>query len=367
MEALLEQAKTYRRVSVASDTLASDERRKLTVAAGQLGLAVYKELDEVTRKPHLIITLSREEACDPAHLTPVHLKLLGDVCGVPLSDPATVLEDLALFGVADGAQLVTDFVDEVRRYGCSGLKRRDIILREEMEIALCERPEYKAFQEAPVPTLQGKLDLPMTIAKRIYQAANAGRLFFSIDLRAAIFQVYRSLGICQGADTWAEWVARFTPSPIVARNKFMRVRIFGSLDKSRTHAILWQNAIWDVYQRIVAAWPEADERRLAIEGDEIILSTTPDTIINDARHLLQDAGLAEQSATVKVRCYRLLPLTVDVSAASAPRNSHTINCFVRQDIDLATGEPSGAFDVKCVQGLFRKQAMLAARAHLVAK
>jgi hypothetical protein len=184
-------------------------------------------------------------------------------------------------------------------------------------------------------------------------------------LKSAIFHCYRELGICKEASSWAEWVARFTPSKTFARNKFVRVRIFGGLDKARTHITLWQNKIWALYeQHILPAWPEAAQRRMAIEGDEIVLSTTLDKIVADAHTLLDKVDLAALSDTVNVRCYRLLPLKVDVSAADAPRNSHTINCFVRQDMNLATGQPSGTWDVKCVQGPFRKRAMLAARAHL---
>jgi hypothetical protein len=353
------------RCTVESASMSGDERRKLTLEAERRGWVVFKELDEAKRKPHLVITRSRNEACDPEHMTPAQLEVLSNLCNVPLSDPATVLTDLALFGVDDAEQLVTDCVDELRRYGTTGLKRRDRILQEEMKDHLSAQPEYKAFQQGAVPVLVGAVDPSMTIKQVVYQAANKDKLFFSIDLKSAIFHCYRELGICKDADSWATWVARFTPSKTFARNKFVRVRLFGGLDKARTHVTLWQNKIWVVYQgRILPAWPEAAERRVAIEGDEIVLATTPETLIADARLLLDKAGLAEQAAYINVRCYRLLPLTVDVSAEDKPRNSHTINCFMRQDMDLATGQPSGAYDVKCVQGPFRKRAMLAAHADL---
>jgi hypothetical protein len=169
MEALFEQAQAQGHATVPSATLSGDERRKLTLEAERRGWVAYKELDDVTHKPCLVITRSRNEACDPDKLTPPQLKVLGDLCNVPLSDSATVLQDLSLFGIQDGAQLVADAIDEIRRYGSAGLKRRDRILQEEMEHALRSQPEYKAFQEGAAPILAGAVDPSMTIMRVVYQ------------------------------------------------------------------------------------------------------------------------------------------------------------------------------------------------------
>lgn len=207
--------------------------------------------------------------------------------------------------------------------------------------AIRQEPEYTQLHAEPPPLL-ATVDPPFTILKRIYQPKNGGKVFFAIDMKSAIFQCYRDLGIIKNAATWEEFIAEFSPSRTFAPNKLVRVRIFGKLDKSKVHPILWKNAIWKVWQQMVAAWPELGERLMAIEGDEVVLSCPEDSITSAARRLRESCGVGtlEQEGRITFQCYRLIPFQLEGLKSSS---------FIRQKLDLSTGQPTGEFDLKCTQ------------------
>jgi hypothetical protein len=220
--------------------VSGEQSRWLTVRAELRGLVVYKETD-ASKSSHLVVTRSRDEPCDPHHLTPPQLKAFSDCCDVALDNPNTLIDDIAMYGIP--LTTLTSFVDEVKRYGVAALKRRNIILEQEIVSEIQKQSKYKNLQERRVERV-GALDPTGTIQRKIYIETNTNRLFFSIDLRSAIFNCYKQLGIIT-TNTWAEFVSQYTPSISFANNKPARLHIFGELDKQRTHIILWNNALWD--------------------------------------------------------------------------------------------------------------------------
>ncbi len=369
-ETLLQQVRETGSARVFSADLTSEARRSLTLAADRAGFVAYKELDSVSRKPVLVIVESCNEVCDPNVLTVPQLKIFSDLCNVPMDDPATLSEDMKLYGVSDDS--LAAFVDDVRRFSLNGLKRRDRILQQEIVLYLAAQPEYIAFQQLnPPPTLEGKMNDAFTISQRVYNRENANCVFFSIDLKGAIFQCYRDLGIVKDATTWSEFVKRFTSSRTFAMNKFVRNCIFGELDKKNTHPILWKNAIWRVWQQVLTAWPEAAARLVAIENDEFILACPggDNSVAADAKQLIGPCGLGAlcDAGRINLRCYKLYPLKLEATSAEQPAELCYIRQMVRLDPNppnLTSGRPMAEYDIKCVKRPNRKRAMLMAQSHV---
>lgn len=89
---------------------------------------------------------------------------------------------------------------------------------------------------------KGRFEIPQEIrgvrfskSSDIYNRNNAGKEFFSIDLRKANFQVlkYYNPEIVFGADTYEDFISKFSDFEYLKKSKYLRQVIFGNLNVGR--------------------------------------------------------------------------------------------------------------------------------------
>ena len=97
-------------------------------------------------------------------------------------------------------------------------------------------PEYTAFLQEDMNRYAVETPrIPNLAGRDVYVLPNDGRRFISIDMRKANFQVLRkySRALVFGADTYEEYIRRFTDMPYVAQSKYTRQVIFGNMCPKR--------------------------------------------------------------------------------------------------------------------------------------
>jgi hypothetical protein len=347
-------------------TLSPAERRQLTLALDRRGLVVVK-MKQRGEEEALKLTASLNQPVDLDNLTVLQLRYISDLVGtpLPLTDPATASEDLQLLGFDD--RFLEQVADDLRRFGVEGLVRRDRIVEHEAAADVQATCAHFIVPESVLPAdyhrFRGKT------GKLVYSERSAGKCFVSVDLRAAVFFAFRDLARAEEpgsrlarAESWTEYLESFTSSKTLARNKALRLRVFGKL-KLKDPGRLWQNRLWGLWQDLHAAWPEAREHLVAFEHDEFILQVEPEAV----PAVLQRVAWSPDQ--VRVQAFRLHALRLEPKRTNTNKNKNKKEnkapppFFVRQHLGLE-GAATGSFDVKCVPGLQRVEALRVAQAHL---
>lgn len=92
---------------------------------------------------------------------------------------------------------------------------------------------YKSFNEEDMGKYSVKYkDLP---SKDIYKPSNVGKLFISIDMRKANFSALKfyDKSIFSNADTWEEFIERYTENKHIVNSKYIRQVILGNCNPKR--------------------------------------------------------------------------------------------------------------------------------------
>ncbi len=92
---------------------------------------------------------------------------------------------------------------------------------------------YKRFNEEDMGKYSVKYkDLP---SKDIYKSSNVGKLFIGIDMRKANFSALKfyDKSIFSNADTWEEFVGRYTENKHIVNSKYIRQVILGNCNPKR--------------------------------------------------------------------------------------------------------------------------------------
>lgn len=92
---------------------------------------------------------------------------------------------------------------------------------------------YNRFNEEDMGKYSVKYkDLP---SKDIYKSSNDGKLFISIDMRKANFSALKDYdrSIFRNADTWEEFIGRYTKNEHIINSKYIRQVILGNCNPKR--------------------------------------------------------------------------------------------------------------------------------------
>ena len=105
---------------------------------------------------------------------------------------------------------------------------RDKIITDTME-----NPAYKEFTQMDMK--QFAFERPNVSKNNVYNGENIGKKFLSVDLSKANFQAlkYVNPDIVLGAETYKDFIAKFTSLDYVAMSKYSRQVIFGKLNVDR--------------------------------------------------------------------------------------------------------------------------------------
>ena len=146
-------------------------------------------------------------------------------------------------------------------------------------------PAYQEFIKMDMQKFQFKR--PEGVSKNnVYNGENLGKLFFSVDLTKANFQALRyvSPDIVLGAETYPEFIGKFSDMEYVAQSKYTRQVVFGKLnvDRQMTVERYITYKIWELISNMPGVMKSESDGLLeymwlrSMSNDELIFEVYPD-------------------------------------------------------------------------------------------
>ena len=116
-------------------------------------------------------------------------------------------------------------------------------------------------------------DKPNITSNNIYNQENVGKFFVSIDFKKANFQTLKNVdkNIVLGADTYEDFVGKFTDLDYFKESKYCREVVFGKMNPKR-HITIEKYFIVQLYKRIIEEFPKLDGKCVSLANDEIIFN-----------------------------------------------------------------------------------------------
>lgn len=136
-----------------------------------------------------------------------------------------------------------------------------------------ELPEYKEFLTHDMKDFAIVVpSLPDSSKCDVYNMTNIGKYFVSIDMRKANFQVMKKYNpaIVFGANTYEEYISKFTDLDYIKKSKYTRQVIFGNMNPKRQTTIqrFYMRQIFDL---IVGHYSIPLKEVAVFTNDEIVL------------------------------------------------------------------------------------------------
>jgi hypothetical protein len=135
--------------------------------------------------------------------------------------------------------------------------------------------ESEAFQkfntmDMNVFTIKKK---PNITSNNIYKQSNIGKFFISVDLKKANFQTLRNIDkdIVFGADTYEDFIGKFTDLDYIKESKYSRQVIWGKCNPKR-HITAEKYFITQIYKKIIEQFPYLSDKCVSLSNDEMIFN-----------------------------------------------------------------------------------------------
>lgn len=114
-------------------------------------------------------------------------------------------------------------------------------------------------------------DRPNITSNNIYNNDNIGKFFISIDLKKANFQTLRNVDkdIVFGADTYEDFIGKFTDLDYVKASKYTRQVVFGMMNPKR-HITAEKYFITQIYKKVIENFPYLADKCVSLSNDEMV-------------------------------------------------------------------------------------------------
>jgi len=154
---------------------------------------------------------------------------------------------------------------------------------------------------------------PNITKKNIFNQSNVGKFFISVDMKKANFQALKSVDkeIVLGADTYEDFIGKFTDLDYIKESKYTRQVIFGKLNPSR-HITVEMYLITKLYKEL-SSIKYLNGKCVSLSNDEIIFEIEPfdeDYMFNAAREhivsIAKDLGLDVRVEMFYLKAYNLV-------------------------------------------------------------
>ena len=182
-------------------------------------------------------------------------------------------------------------------------------IRDEIINRTKEIPEYRDFLECDMSRYDIDVPaLPNAHKADVYKMVNVDQRFISIDMKKANFQVLRmfSKNIVFGADTYEEYIGKFTDMDYFRTSKYTRQVIFGNMNPKR-QTKMQKYCMRKIFDLLIAEYGIPLEAFAVFTFDEIVLRR--DLLVEDtAARLIREAEeriLQELGINVRVKPFTL--------------------------------------------------------------
>ncbi|AYV78451.1 MAG: hypothetical protein Edafosvirus13_16 [Edafosvirus sp.] len=306
--------------------LTGPQRIEFTLEAEKVGLVAYYVMEDDINKCCLVIGGSCDEKVDKKVMTDKQKELFSHYMGIQFTNEK-FLEEVEMLNLNDTLDF---YIDEIKRYGYHGFKRRNRILTDEIVTYVKKLPKYIEIIENQLENKliqpKGKTDKGFTIHSKLYIPENDSKEFISIDIKAAIFTAYHQYGIIKES-SWIDFLKNFTTSKFLMASKKFRLEIFGKLDVKKIHNIMIPNTIIDVWNELKTNYADI---LLSIEGDELVLSPP------NCKKVMDELIKLKFPDHVGLTCYRIN--YYDISGSKIYKKTYMYPIAKRFDLKCATKE-----------------------------
>ena len=146
-------------------------------------------------------------------------------------------------------------------------------VRDKIITNVIENEAFQRFNTMDMSAFSFKERLNIT-SNNIYNQDNIGGFFISIDLKKANFQTLKNIdkNIVFGADTYEDFIGKFTDSEYIANSKYFRNVVFGMMNPKR-HITAEKYFITQIYQKVIEEFSYLADKCVSLSNDEIIFKT----------------------------------------------------------------------------------------------
>lgn len=143
-------------------------------------------------------------------------------------------------------------------------------VRENIIQSVLSNPSFDRFNKMDLNCYSIKY-VPQISKNNIYNESNIGKFFISIDLKKANFQALKNVNkdIVFGADTYEDFVGKFTDLNYIKESKYFREVIFGKMNPKR-HITVEKYYIVKIYNAIIDRFPNLNCKAVSLSNDEVV-------------------------------------------------------------------------------------------------
>lgn len=176
------------------------------------------------------------------------------------------------YGALTKYKKLLNIIDEKYDGDCNKFLEEYYNLRDNIITSVLDNEAFQKFNTMDMNVYAVK-DRPNISSNNIYNQENIGKFFISVDLKKANFQTLRNIdkNIVFGADTYEDFIGRFTDLEYVKESKYTREVIFGKLNPKR-HITAEKYFIIQIYNKIIEHKPKLDGKAVSLSNDEIIFN-----------------------------------------------------------------------------------------------
>jgi len=336
-----------------SHRLTGPQRIEFSLLAEKEGLVSYKTVETFGKEDvnYLVIGGSADEKVDKTTLTDKQKELFSHYMNILLNND-TFLQEVEMLGLSGPLDL---YIDELQRYSYHGFWRRNRNVSDSIVSVIKKSPKYKEIME-------GKGDIrseiePFVVTTELYIQENHNKEYIELDVIGAISTAYHLRGIY--AESWNDFLGKFTKSKFLMVSKKFRLEIFGKLDSYKKNGIMHTKIIIDVWNSIKHKY---GPMLLSLYGDALILHPTGDIkcaeVVNELTKLIPSYI---SLSCFQLRCYDIVK---DLHLPSITRKANSVlNAITTKKVlkdvhnkifTRVYSYPIGKrFDVKCAEGDMR--------------
>ena len=161
-----------------------------------------------------------------------------------------------------------------KKYGgnCNKFLEDYYNVRDKIITTIVESEAFQKFNTMDMNVFTIK-DRPNITSNNIYNNDNIGKFFISIDLKKANFQTLRNIDkdIVFGADTYEEFIGKFTDLDYIKESKYARQVIFGKCNPKR-HITAEKYFIIQIYKKVIEQFPYLSDKCVSLSNDEMIFN-----------------------------------------------------------------------------------------------
>ena len=161
-----------------------------------------------------------------------------------------------------------------KKYGgdCNKFLEDYYNVRDKIITTIVESEAFQKFNTMDMNVFTIK-DRPNITSDNIYNNDNIGKFFISIDLKKANFQTLRNIDkdIVFGADTYEEFIGKFTDLDYIKESKHTRQVIFGKCNPKR-HITAEKYFIMQIYKKVIEQFPHLSDKCVSLSNDGMIFN-----------------------------------------------------------------------------------------------